>query len=129
MFSPSAYYLAVCASAFLITWSYPVIFGLLSFYFYDFAAHSFLDCLQFTFLLWLIGMAGCYTGITFGTFIDNHMQAIKYLELLSILFFMCSGVFANTGESGSSLVYYLSFISPSRYICELTLRRELVGKD
>lgn len=71
MFTATSYYLSICIGSFMLTWFYPVIVGFMTFYFLDLKARSFGDMLEFTFILWLIGMAGCYTGITFGTIFDS----------------------------------------------------------
>lgn len=97
MFTPTAYYISVCIASFLITWLYPVCLGFLTFFFLDLKQHTFWDSIQFTFILWLIGMTGSYTGITFGCYYDKHNQAFRYLQIVIIAFNMSAGFFANTG--------------------------------
>ena len=78
-------------------------------------------------------MAGSQTGIAFGSIFDKFDDGFRYMQILIIAFLMSSGVFANLNKDnmtgGDWFVYYLSYLSPTRYGCELMMIRELAGKN
>lgn len=96
MFTPTAFYMSVCVGSFLLIWMYPVLMGLMSFYFLGLLEHSFYDCLEYIFILYLLAMCGCYTGIAFGAIFDTHDDGFRIMQILIIAFFMSAGVFVNT---------------------------------
>jgi hypothetical protein len=79
MYSASAYYLSICIASFLLTWFYPVILGFIVFYTLDLKAHSFANLLEFTFILWLMGLAANFTGLLFSTIFDTTDTGMKFL--------------------------------------------------
>ena len=89
--------------------------------------------MEFTFILWLMSMCGCYTGVTFGSIFDNHDDGFRLMQILMIAFFMSAGIFVNTSKAHTEGVgyftYYLQFVSPSRYCSELLVREELAGRN
>lgn len=134
MYSPSAFYMSISISSFVLGWMYPIILGLCTFYWLDLNESTFPDCLEFVLILYLIAMAGNYTGITFGAIFSSHDNGFRYMQILVIAFNMAAGIFVNTSKSNKQgmsdwLVYYLQFVSPARATCELMLRREIAGKN
>ena len=79
-------------------------------------------------------MTGSQTGIAFGSIFDKFDDGFRVMQILIIAFFMSSGVFVNVskdhlGGPGDYFVYYMQYISPTRYGCELMMRKELDGRN
>jgi hypothetical protein len=134
MYSPTAFWMSICISSLTLGWMYPIIMGLLTFYFLGLAESTFGDCLEFTLIFYLIAMAGNYTGLMFGAIFDSHDDGFRFMQLLVIAFNMAAGVFVNTSKRAKEgfsdfIVYWLQFVSPARYSCELLVRREFAGKN
>ena len=130
MYSASAYYLSICIASFLLTWFYPVILGFIVFYTLDLKAHSFANMLEFTFILWLMGLAGCYTGILFSTIFVTTDSGTQVLTVIFQAFNVGAGLYANLNRQHTNwFVYYIQFLSPPRYACELLMRRDLANNN
>jgi hypothetical protein len=128
MYSASAWYLASCLNSFCLTWFYPFIVGLTSYWFFDFSDDTFIDALQWVAVLGLMAGAGQITGLMFGTFMDTDIVAQQWLQMVIIIFNLSAGIFANASSDANLIIRGLSYISPSRYGCELAMRKILVGQ-
>lgn len=84
----------------------------------------------FLMILWLVCLTGMTTGITFGSIFDKFDDGFRWMQILVIAFLMSSGIFANVSKGGgSAFVYYLQFVSPTRYGVELMMKQELLGRN
>ena len=76
MYSPSSYFL----SGFLITsfqlMFYPVLVGLITFWFIDFNDSSFGNLMSYVLVLFLVAFAGSAFGFMFGCLVDNEQQGV-----------------------------------------------------
>lgn len=130
-YSASAYYLATSMAA-MITFSlYPVIVGLVSYFFFGMEG-GFWAWLEWTLILVACAYAGSFWGLMFGAFHSNEVAAVQLNLLFNIVFSFGSGLYANTGQTASLPVKLISYLSPMRYSSELLLRRLLgswVGKE
>ena len=97
MYSPTAYYMAASLSAVLLIWFYPIVVGLVSFFFFNFADHSFLALIYWCLALSSVCYAGCFFGFTFGLFCRDPIMAQNSLNGVITILNFGAGALANTG--------------------------------
>lgn len=79
MYTPTAFYFSCVITTFAVVWFYPVCEGFMTFYLLGLTDSSFWNCCQFTFILFVNGMAGAYMGLMFGTIFPEHDTAFRYM--------------------------------------------------
>jgi len=128
MYSPTAYFLASTLTAFLLVWFYPIVVAVVSFWFFDFADHSFLAMVYYALALSANCYAGCYFGLIFGIMCRDPIMAQNLLNAAITILNFGAGLLANTGSGANWLIKFISWISPVRYGAELVMRRVLAGE-
>lgn len=128
MYSPTAYYIAQCATAITLVWFYPIVVALVSFFFFDLAQSSFLAMIYWGLALSGICYAGCFFGLTFGIFCRDPIMAQNLLNAAITMLNFGAGLLANTSKGANPLIRFISWISPVRYGTEIVMRRVLAGE-
>lgn len=75
MYSISAYYLAALTMAFVLVWFYPVLVGVITFYWLQMPSESILSLLNYMAILGVTCLGGSYFGFMLGCFIRSEMAA------------------------------------------------------
>ena len=128
MYSVSAYYTAAVVSVLTTTWIYPMFAGLTEYYWFEFEDRSFLDFFYYEAGLIAACLAGNLFGFMFGCLFKDELMAIAIMQIFNQMFNFGCGCWVNIGEGASPVVRFFSWISPTRYGLELTMRRVTAKK-
>lgn len=115
-------------SSLCIVWIYPLITGLLSFYFFKLQASTISDLAHWILLLCLTAIAGCFVGLCIGAMCEDRKMALIILQAAMIILNFGAGALANTGEGANWFIMFLTYISPVKYLTELLMKQILKGE-
>lgn len=128
MYSPTAYYFASTLSSITVYCMYPILVSALTFYPLDFTEGSITDMLQWMSIMIMMALVGLTVGQFIGTVIYTSEIALQILTQSMTLIWLGAGLLANTADTSNILILFLTYTSPLRYGCELSMRRILAGK-
>ena len=127
MYTVHSYYFAVMCQSLTISWIYPTIVTLLSFYCFGFEYHSFTDMLTYLLALFLSALAGSFFGLSTGSMTSNEQVAILIGNLAITLFNFGAGCLANTGDGMNPVIQFLVWVSPMHYAIEQVFKQVSKG--
>ena len=128
MYSATSYFIAATLSNMCVNIFYPLLVSLLTFWFYEFPISTFEGFMYF----FLIETAGALAGICFGqvigSFVSTEYTAMTWLLQTLTIYYMGSGMMANAATT-NWFGTFLQYISPLRFLNELSFRRMLAGRN
>ena len=128
MYSATSYFTAATFSNIATNIFYPILVSLLTFFFYDFKISDFGGFMAFFSVEASAALAGICYGQVIGSFITTEYAAMTWLMQSLTIYYLGAGMLTNAGSGSNWFGDFLQWISPLRYLNELSMRRMLAGR-
>ena len=128
MYSATSYYIAATLSNICINIFYPLLVSLLTFFFYGFPISNFEGFMCFFLIETTAALAGICFGQVIGSCVTTEYNALMTLLQTLTLYYLGSGMLVNAA-SANWFGMFLMWVSPLRYVNELSFRRMLAGRN